>query len=103
MTSVSAGHIIPKILLIILTPTQPVGSRRPQRGSNPGPPHQKSHALPTELPQPQNQSFQKQSGSRNLEEKKATIDRDRMEQLIEKWTHTTNKRIRGRQIEKCQC
>ena len=31
--SVSAGHII-------LTPTQPVGSGRPQRGSNPGPPHQ---------------------------------------------------------------
>ena len=33
MTSVSAGHII-------LTPTQPVGSGRPQRESNPGPPHQ---------------------------------------------------------------
>ena len=29
MTSVSAGHII-------LTPTQPVGSGRPQRESNPG-------------------------------------------------------------------
>ena len=35
MTSVSAGHII-------LTPTQPVGSGRPQRESNPGPPHQES-------------------------------------------------------------
>ena len=46
MTSVSAGHII-------LTPTQPVGSGRPQRGSNPGPPHQESRALPTELPRPQ--------------------------------------------------
>ena len=45
MTSVSAGHII-------LTPTQPVGSRWPQRESNPGPPHQESHALPTELPRP---------------------------------------------------
>ena len=45
MTSVSAGQII-------LTPTEPVGSGRPQRGSNPGPPHQKSHALPTELPPP---------------------------------------------------
>ena len=45
MTSVSAGHII-------LTPTQPVGSGRPQRGSNPGPPHQESRALPTELPRP---------------------------------------------------
>ena len=35
---------------IILTPTQPVGSGRPQRGSNPGPPDQESRALPTELP-----------------------------------------------------
>ena len=47
MTSVSAGHII-------LTPTQPVGSGRPQRGSNPEPPHQESRALPTELPRPPN-------------------------------------------------
>ena len=45
MTSVSAGHII-------LTPTQPVGSGRPQRGSNPEPAHQESRALPTELPRP---------------------------------------------------
>ena len=45
MTSVSAGHII-------LTPTQPVGSGRPQRQSNPGSPNQKLHALPTELPRP---------------------------------------------------
>ena len=36
MTFVSAGHII-------LSPTQPVGSGRP------GPPHQESRALPTEL------------------------------------------------------
>ena len=43
MTSVSAGHII-------LTPTQPIGSGRPQRESNPGPPDQESRALPTELP-----------------------------------------------------
>ena len=43
MTSISAGRII-------LTPTQPVGSGRPQRGPNPGPPHQESRALPTELP-----------------------------------------------------
>ena len=47
MTSVSAGHII-------LTPIQPVGSGRPQRQSNPGPPHQESRALPTELPRPLN-------------------------------------------------
>ena len=45
MTSASAGHII-------LTPTQPVGSGRSQRGSNPGPPHQESRALPTELNPP---------------------------------------------------
>ena len=45
MTSISAGHII-------LTPTQLVGSGRPQRGSNPGPPDQESRALPTELPRP---------------------------------------------------
>ena len=45
MTSISVGHII-------LTPTQPVGSGRPQRGSDPGPPDQESRALPTELPRP---------------------------------------------------
>ena len=38
MTFVSAGHII-------LTPTQPVGSGRPQRESNPEPSHQESRAL----------------------------------------------------------
>ena len=43
MTSVSTGHII-------LTQTQPVGSGRPQRESRP--PHQESHALPTELQRP---------------------------------------------------
>ena len=42
VTSVSAGHIM-------LTPTKPVASGRPQRESNPGPPHQESRALPTEL------------------------------------------------------
>ena len=41
MTAVSAGRII-------LTTTQPVGSRQPHRGSNP-PLHQESRALPTEL------------------------------------------------------
>ena len=45
MTSVTAGHII-------LTPTQPVGSGRPQRDSNPGPHDQESCALPTELQRP---------------------------------------------------
>ena len=45
MTSVEAGHIIP-------TPTQPVGSGRPKQELNPGPPHQETRALPTELPPP---------------------------------------------------
>ena len=45
MTSVSADRII-------LTPTQPVGSGRPQWESNQGSPHQESRALPTELPPP---------------------------------------------------
>ena len=56
MTSVSAGHII-------LTTTQPIGRRRPQRESNPGPPLQmQSRALPTKLPKLCNifeQPFQK--------------------------------------------
>ena len=43
ITSVSAVHII-------LTPTQTVRSRYPLWESNPGPPHQESHALPTDLP-----------------------------------------------------
>ena len=45
MTSFSAGHII-------LKPTQSVESGRTQRESNPGPAHQESRALPTELPHP---------------------------------------------------
>ena len=45
MTSGSAGYII-------LTPTQPVGSGRPQQELNPGSPHQELSALPTELPHP---------------------------------------------------
>ena len=45
LTSVSAGHII-------LAPTQPVGSGRPQRGSKLRPPHLESHAITTELPRP---------------------------------------------------
>ena len=45
MTSVSAGHMI-------LTQTQPVGSGRPERESNPGPPHEESRVLPTELLRP---------------------------------------------------
>ena len=36
----------------LLTPTQPVGSGRPQPQSNSGPPYQESRALPTELSHP---------------------------------------------------
>ena len=54
MTFVSAGHII-------LTPTQPVGSGWPQRDSNPGPPHQESRALPTELTRPRQRQKQRDS------------------------------------------
>ena len=46
VTSVSAGHII------LTSPTQPVGSGRPQWQSNPGPPHQELRALPTDLSRP---------------------------------------------------
>ena len=42
MTSVSAGHII-------LIPTHPAGSGRPEPGSKLPPPDQKSRALPTKL------------------------------------------------------
>ena len=45
MASISAAHII-------LTPTQLVESGRPQRELNPGPPHQESRDLTTELPRP---------------------------------------------------
>ena len=61
MTSVSAGHII-------LTPTQPVGSGRPQRGSNPEPPDQESRALPTELRAPRERGAEKyREGQRKIE------------------------------------
>ena len=70
MTSVSASHIIP-------TPTQPVGSGRPQRESNPGPPHQESRALPTELPRP-------------------PIPTDnRPSQLFNTWRRESTQRVRG--------
>ena len=59
MTSVSAGHII-------LTSTQPVESGRPQQESNPGPPHQESRALPSELPRPPKYSKQVDSSGELL-------------------------------------
>ena len=68
MTSVSAGHII-------LTPTQPVGSRRP--------PHQKSHALPNELPRPPREE---RGGVREIERDKERggIEQRVLEKLGEK-------------------
>ena len=44
-------------------PADKVGSGRPQRGSNPGPPHQESRALPTELPRPPNPSMRSKMSS----------------------------------------
>ena len=64
---VSAGQII-------LTPAQPVGSGRPQRESNPEPPHKGSRALPTELPRP---------GEGGGREERETRERGR-ERLVER-------------------
>ena len=61
MTSVSAGHII-------MTPTETVVSRWPQRESNPRTPHQESRALPTELPRPRRERERK--GNRDREKNK---------------------------------
>ena len=83
MTSVSAGHNI------ILTPTQPVGSGRPQRESNPGPPHQESRALPTELPRPQKKKKKKKKKLVVVVEDEKNELTDREEQMpgriLEKW------------------
>ena len=70
MTSVAAGHII-------LTPTQPVGSGRPQWESNPGPPHQESRTLPTELPPSPLRDRERQRESQR--ERRRDRDRDRDE------------------------
>ena len=59
MTFVSAGHII-------LTPTQPVGSGRPQRESNPGPPHQEARALPQSYRASKKQERQKGNLNKNI-------------------------------------
>ena len=81
MTSVSAGHII-------LTPTQPVGSGRPQRESNPGPPQQESRALPQSYRAPREMGERERKREREGEfgglreiqrgsERNIQIDRDR--------------------------
>ena len=64
-TSVSAGHII-------LTPIQPVGRGRPQRESNPGPPHQELRALPTEPPHPQRDLGRARETERDREKERDT-------------------------------
>ena len=69
MTSVSAGHII-------LTPTQPVGSGRPQRESNPGPPHQELRALPLSYP-PRKRERERDRQRERERERKRERERDR--------------------------
>ena len=65
MNSVSADHII-------LTPTQPVGSGRPQWVSSPGPPDQESRALPTELPPPRSIGAKKKKKKKKNKTKQKT-------------------------------
>ena len=73
MTSVSAGHIM-------LTPTQPVGSRRPQRESKPGPPQQGSRALLTELPRPPKRERERERERETERERERKRQRDRERQ-----------------------
>ena len=84
MTSVSAGHIV-------LTPTQPVGSGRPQRESNPGPPQKESRALPTELPPPPFPQRRDREGEK--------IQKREEERGGERWSERERKRGRERDKE----
>ena len=70
MTSVSAGHII-------LTLTQPVASGRPQRKSNPRPPHQDSRALPTELPRPRQRERERERERERKREREREREKER--------------------------
>ena len=70
MTSISVGHII-------LTPTQPVGSGRPQRGSNLGPSDQESRALPTELPRPREREKEREREGERDRERERERERER--------------------------
>ena len=97
MTSVSAGHII-------LTSTQPIGSGRPQRGSNPGPPHHESRALPTELPRPRELRETQREGHRMREidrqrERQKEAERERQEEA-ERERNKIVKRQTRRQTER---
>ena len=76
MAFVSAGHII-------LTPTQPVGSGRPQRESNTGPPHQESSALPTELPRPPCVCEREEERGRECERVEREREREREREMRE--------------------
>ena len=67
MTSISAGHII-------LTPTQPVGSGRPQRGSNPGPSDQESRALPTEPPPPPQRGAKRRTDRQSERDRQTEVE-----------------------------
>ena len=69
MTSVSAGHIIQ-------TPTQPVGSGRPQRESNPGPPHQESRALPQSYRAPHERERERKREKKRERERKSERERE---------------------------
>ena len=91
MTSVSAGHIIQ-------TPTQPVGSGRPQRESNPGPPHQESRALPQSYRAPEKQrERQRERETERVRERETDRERGR---LLVRWGYVTEREERGdRRIE----
>ena len=72
MTSVSAGHIIQ-------TPTQPEGSGRPQRESNPGPPHQESRSLPQSYraPRERERERERERGREGGRDRDRETERDR--------------------------
>ena len=75
MTSVLASHII-------LTPTQPGGSRRPQQGLNPGSPHQDLRALPTELPRPPGKAVNSTKYEQTIEKLKPRLRQVRPRKTI---------------------
>ena len=96
MTSVSAGHII-------LTPTQPVGSGRPQRVSNPGPPNQETRALPTELPPPPHERRKRERKRKRGIERERTREKERereREREREKERERKRERDRGMKRER---
>ena len=80
MTSVSVCHII-------LTPTQPVGRGRPQRESNPGPPHQELRALPTELlcpPEKEEEKRKKEEVEKERKNRKKEAEEEKEEEKQKK-------------------